>query len=207
MTKPKRAGTARLALAQAIESKVHRLDMDSLLKLAADLNVKVPTNLTKARRSQRHSPTQQDDGKEPPILAGEGVGPVVSAAEGSRLLGAIAVDDDSADWVESELLGAGELVKRLEISRGTLDNWRKAGKIIAFRKGLRNYVYPIRQFHHLRPIDGLDCVTAHFSSPEESWEWLVSPNKMTQGKPPIEMLRDGGVEPVVVAAAGAFDFA
>lgn len=48
MTKLKRAGTARLALAQAIESKVHRLDMNSLLKLAADLNVKVPTNLKKA---------------------------------------------------------------------------------------------------------------------------------------------------------------
>jgi len=65
------------------------------------------------------------------ILQGSGIGPVVSPAEGGRLLDAITVDNEAADWLESDLIGAGELVNRLNISRGTLDNWRKANKIIA----------------------------------------------------------------------------
>jgi hypothetical protein len=127
--------------------------------------------------------------------------------EGSKLLDAITVDDDSADWVESDLVGAGELVERLQISRGTLNNWRKARKIIAFRKGLRNFVYPLRQFERRRPVEGLDLVAPFFASSEETWEWLVAPNRMTHDKPPIEALRDGNVALVTSAAEGALDYA
>jgi hypothetical protein len=141
------------------------------------------------------------------VLQGSGVGPVVSAAEGGRLLDAITIDDGAADWVESELVGAGELVRRLSISRGTLDNWRKARKIIALRKGLRNFVYPIRQFARRGPVEGLDLVAEHFTSPEETWEWLVAPNRVTDGKAPIEALHVGDIGGVVSAAAGAFDYA
>ena len=113
----------------------------------------------------------------------------------------------SSSWMESDFVGAGELAERLNISRGTLDNWRKAGKIIALRKGLRNFVYPLRQFERRRPVEGLDLVAAIFASPEEAWEWLVAPNRMTDGKPPIEVLRDGNVPAVTSAAEGAFDYA
>jgi hypothetical protein len=109
--------------------------------------------------------------------------------------------------VESDLVGAGELVERLNISRGTLDNWRKARKIIALQKGLRNFVYPLRQFERRRPLEGLDLVAPFFTSAEEAWEWLVAPNRMTDGKPPIEALRDGNVSAVMSAAVGAFDYA
>jgi hypothetical protein len=145
--------------------------------------------------------------RESKVLQGSGIGPVVSAAEGSKLLDAITVDNESADWMESDFVGAGELVERLNISRGTLDNWRKAGKIIALRKGLRNFVYPLRQFERRRPVEGLDLVAPIFASPEEAWEWLVAPNRMTDGKPPIEVLRDGNVPAVTSAAEGAFDYA
>lgn len=66
------------------------------------------------------------------------------------------VDDESADWMESDLVGAGALVKRLNISCDTFDNWRKARKIVALRKGLRNFVYPLRLFERRRPVEGLD---------------------------------------------------
>jgi len=46
-----------------------------------------------------------------------------------------------------------------------------------------------------------------FTSPEETWEWLVAPNRMTGGKPPIDKLRDGDVSLVKSAAEGAFDYA
>ena len=120
---------------------------------------------------------------------------------------AITTDDETADWAESELVGAGELVRRLSIARGTLDNWRKAKKIIAFRKGLRNFVYPLRQFDRHHPIEGLDQVAEHFASAEETWEWLVAANRMTNGEAPIDALHAGDVRSVVSAAAAAFDYA
>jgi hypothetical protein len=176
-------------LTRAIEAKVGRMALHDLVELASTLKVNA------------------QDAPESRALQGSGVGPVVSAAEGGRLLDAITVDDEAADWVESEVVGAGELVQRLGIARGTLDNWRKAEKIIALRKGLRNFVYPLRQFNRRRPLEGLDHLAKHFTCAEEAWEWLVAPNRMTDGKPPIDALHAGDVQGVVSAAAGAFDYA
>ncbi|MGE5501168.1 MAG: hypothetical protein ACM3W4_04505 [Ignavibacteriales bacterium] len=193
-------------MTRAIESKVERMALHDLVELASTLKVKVPV-AAKAIRRRDHEAGSPPDAPEGRVLQGSGVGPVVSAAEGGRLLDAITVDDEAADWVESELVGAGELVQRLSIARGTLDNWRKAEKIIALRKGLRNFVYPLRQFDRRRPVEGLDQVAKHFASAEEAWEWLVAPNRMTEGKPPIDALHVGDVQGVVSAAAGAFDYA
>lgn len=198
--------SAKRALTQAIENKVQRLDMAALVKLAAELKVPVPRGVKPLRTNVRPQ-IARTRGQQETVLTGSGVGPVVSAAEGSRILDAITVNDTSVDWAESELVGAGDLVQRLEISRGTLDNWRKAHKIVAFRKGLRNYIYPVRQFERLKPLEGLDRVAVHFASPEEAWEWLVSPNRMTDQLPPIEKLREGDVALVISAAEGALDYA
>ena len=170
------------------------MDIAGLLDSATALNVPVPA-AAKAMREGR-KPVARLPAREGKVLRGSGIGPVVSASEGGKLLDAITVDDEFADWVESDLVGAGELVERLNISRGTLDNWRKARKIIALRKGLRNFVYPLRQFERRRPLEGLDLVASFFASAEEAWEWLVAPNRMTDGKPPIEALRDGNVPAV-----------
>lgn len=202
MTAAKRANPTRIALTRAIGSKVERMDMAGLLDLAAALQVPVPA-AAKAELKPRSRPAA-GQGR---VLQGRGIGPVVSAAEGNRRLDAITVDDDRADWVESDLVGAGELVERLEISRGTLDNWRKANKIVALRKGLRNFLYPLRQFERRRPVAGLDLVAPFFASPEETWEWLVAPNRMTDGKPPVEKLREGDIPMVIGAAEGALDYA
>jgi len=182
------------------------MDIAGLLALATALKVPVPP-AAKAIRERGPRPVARLSARQGRVLRGSGIGPVVSASEGGKRLDAITVDDESADWVESDLVGAGELVERLNISRGTLDNWRKARKIVALRKGLRNFVYPLRQFERRRPVEGLDLVAPFFASAEEAWEWLVAPNRMTDGKPPIEVLRDGKVPAVVSAAAGAFDYA
>jgi hypothetical protein len=84
---------------------------------------------------------------------------------------------------------------------------RKANKIVALRKGLPNFLYPVRQFERRRPVPGLEQVLPFFASPEDAWEWLVTPNRMTEGKPPIERLRDGDVMMVTRAAEGALDYA
>ena len=206
MSTAKQVHSARAALTRAIENKVGRMDMAGLLKLATALKVPVPA-AAKARRERERKPVARPSVRESKVLQGSGVGPIVSAAKGGKLLDAITVNNESADWAESDLVGAGELVERLNISRGTLDNWRKARKIVALRKGLRNFVYPLRQFEQRRPIEGLDLVAPFFTSAEEAWEWLVVPNRMTDGKPPIEALRDGNASAVTNAAAGAFDYA
>lgn len=206
MSALKRSHFMRVALTKAIESKVERMALVDLVELASALKVNVPAAAKVIRRREPKSASRQV-ALESRVLQGSGVGPVVSAAEGGRLLDAITIDDEAADWAESELVGAGELVQRLRIARSTLDNWRKAGKIIALRKGLRNFVYPFRQFDRRRPVEGLDQVAEHFASAEETWEWLVAPNRMTDGKAPIDALHAGDVRGVVSAAAGAFDYA
>lgn len=206
MSALKRPHFTRAALTKAIESKVERMPLHDLVELASTLKVAVPAV---AKAISRRAPKSVSSAapSEGRLLQGEGVGPIVSAAEGGRLLDAITIDDGAADWAESELVGAGDLVQRLSIARGTLDNWRKAGKVIALRKGLRNFVYPLRQFDRRRPVEGLDRVAEHFASAEETWEWLVAPNRMTEGKAPIDALHVGDVRGVVNAAAGAFDYA
>jgi len=206
MSTAKQAHPARAALTRAIGIKVERMDIAGLLELATALKVQFPA-AAKAMRKRERRPVARLPTHESKVLRGSGIGPIVSATEGGKLLDAITVDDESADWVESDLVGAGELVQRLNISRGTLDNWRKARKIVSLRKGLRNFVYPLRQFERRRPLEGLDLVAPFFTSAEEAWEWLVAPNRMTDGQPPIEALRDGKLPAVVSAAAGAFDYA
>lgn len=196
----------RIELTQAIEAKVHRLDMDALVRLALDLRVPLPKAGGRTPRGKQVS-AAHTGGPTEHVLVGKGIGRVLPAAEGTRRLDQITVDDDSIDWAESELAGAGEVVARLNVARGTLDNWRKANKVIALRKGLRNYVYPLRQFERRGPIGGLERVTPMFSSPEDAWEWLVTPNRMTDGKAPIDELQAGNVDTVVSAAEGASDYA
>lgn len=196
----------RIELTQAIEAKVQRLDMKALVRLALDLKVSLPEAGRRTPRNKRVA-AAHTGGPTEHVLVGKGIGRVLPAAEGTRRLDQITVDDDSIDWAESELAGAGEVVARLKVARGTLDNWRKANKVIALRKGLRNYVYPLRQFDRRRPIGGLERVTPMFSSPEEAWEWLVTPNRITDGnKAPIDELQAGNVDAVVSAAEGALDY-
>lgn len=195
----------RAVLMQAIEAKVHRLDMDALVRLAADLKVPLPKEGIGPQRQVAVAPAHTG-GPTGHLLVGKGIGRVLPAGEGTRRIDQVTIDDESTDWAESELVGAGEVVSRLNVARATLDNWRKHNKVVALRKGLRNYVYPLRQFERRGPIGGLERVTPIFPSSEEAWEWLVTPNRMTGGKAPIDELQAGNVETVVSAAEGALDY-
>lgn len=139
-------------------------------------------------------------------MTGDGVGKVLPASAAVAQLDRITVEDDADEWAASELLGAGETSARLGIARTSLDNWRRAHKVLAFRKGDRNYVYPARQFERQAPVGGLDLVRAHFDDDETAWEWLVTVNRHTGGLEPIEWLRKGKVDDVARAAEGALDY-
>ena len=140
------------------------------------------------------------------VMKGSGLGTLVSLEEGKARLNEIAVDDDSTDWAASELLAADRMAEKLGISAATLDLWRDGGTVIAFRKNAHEFVYPERQFEHSRPIEGLDRIAGYFPSPEEAWEWLVTPNQYTNSAAPVDRLRLGHIDEVVRAAEGANDY-
>ena len=139
-------------------------------------------------------------------LAGGGLGKLVSEAQGQSRLDAVTVEDDPSHRLATETLGAGEMAIALGVARASLDNWRRAHKILALRKGVRNYVYPTRQFDRRAPVEGLDRVRVHFSDDETAWDWLVNPNPYTDGAAPLDRLRRGKIEEVVRAAEGAPDY-
>lgn len=147
------------------------------------------------------------DPAEPTLsIMGSGLGPLVSLEEGEALLDEITVDDDSTDWTASELLSGPMLAERLQVSLATLDAWRTANKAIAFPSETGEYVYPVRQLDGTEPVDGLDRVVEFFSSPDEAWEWLVTPCRYTNDEAPIDRLRSKHTDEVVRAAQGVNDF-
>lgn len=180
---------------------VSQLSPETLIKVAATLkSTEVnPETLAKALVSA---------GSDKPALTlkGSGVGTIVSRAEGMERLADISADVDPEEWAKSDLVGAGEMASRLGVTRTSLDNWRKAHKILALRKGVRNYVYPTRQFERRTPIAGIEQVRAEFDSDDTTWDWLITANPHTGGIEPIEWLRKGAIKDVVQAAAGALDF-
>jgi len=140
------------------------------------------------------------------VIRGSGLGPLISIEEGKTRLDEITVDDDSTDWAASELLETDSIAARLGVSVATLEDWRANGKAVAFQNASAGFVYPARQFEQARPIEGLDQVMRYFSSPEETWEWLVTPNLYTGSTAPIDRLRSKHIDEVLRAAEGALDF-
>jgi hypothetical protein len=139
-------------------------------------------------------------------IVGSGLGEVLPETEARARLDSLTVEDETDEWAATELLGAGETAARLGVARASLDNWRRAHKMLAFRKGVRNFVYPARQFGRKGPLEGLDRVRKHFDADDTAWEWLVTPNRFTGGGEPIEWLRKGKIDEVARAAEGAHDY-
>lgn len=140
-------------------------------------------------------------------LDGTGLGISLDADARTAALAALGGDTNSDDWVRSRVLGIVEAAHLLGVARATLDNWRRANQVLAFSKGVRNFVFPMAQFEGARPVEGLARLRTQFRNDEEAWDWLVTRNRMTGGKPPLERLRGGFVDEVVGAARGQFDFA
>lgn len=194
--------TTRQDARDAVASFFDALSASTLLKLANVLQRSSPDPEGLARKVLEAA---SDDGKVR-NMPGAGLGNLVSAREGRARLDAITVDDDGSQWSDTEALGAGEMAAHLGVARTSLDNWRRAHKILALRKGVRNYVYPVRQFDRRAPLDGLDRVRGLFGDDATTWEWLVTSNRFTGDTQPLEWLRQGKIDDVVRAAEGALDY-
>ncbi len=195
----------------ALDALLPRLEFDELGALAADLVelAASPKVLLEVLSFARTMAAVGSDAAATPALklVGSGHGPLISLAEGTRRLNAAAETAAAESWAGPELLGPEAMVERLGVSRSTLHNWRRSGRVIALRKGLRNHLYPVRQFAGKAPLAGIADVLAVMGDPEDAWEWLITPNTYTDGEPPLALLERGQVEAVQRAADSMLDFA
>ena len=196
----------------ALDALLQRLKFEEVGRLAADLTELAarPKVFLKVLSFARTMAAAQGDGAAtvPTLkLVGSGHGALIDVEEGTRRLSAVTETAAPESWAESELLGPEAMVERLGVSRSTLHNWRRDGRVIALRKGLRNHLYPVRQFASKAPLAGIAEVLAVMADPDEAWEWLITPNTYTDGELPLALLERGQVEAVQRAADSALDFA
>jgi len=195
----------------ALDALLPHLKFDEVGTLAADLTELAarPRVLLEVLSFARTLATRERNAATAPALKleGSGHGALIGVAEGARRLDAVAETAAPESWADSELLGPEAMVERLGVSRSTLHNWRRDGRVIALRKGLRNHVYPARQFAGKAPLAGIANVLAVMADPDEAWEWLITPNTYTGGDPPLAMLERGEIEAVQRAADSVLDFA
>lgn len=101
------------------------------------------------------------------------------------------------------VLAVSEVARALGISRQAVDKRRKAWQLLAIDLGKRGYLYPACQFLDeitLRGVaDVLRVMKDH--TPWSILRFLVNGNSRLHGRPPITLLRNSEIKPVLAAAS------
>lgn len=100
------------------------------------------------------------------------------------------------------MLRAEKVGEILTMSRQAVEKRRKAGRLIGVSLGRRGFGYPAWQFSERGTLPGLEAVLDALKL-DDAWTKLVffaSENSATGGKKPLDVLRSGDVEKVLVAA-------
>jgi hypothetical protein len=98
---------------------------------------------------------------------------------------------------------ATEAAAILGVSRQMVEKWRGAGKLLAVSTGRHGYRYPVWQFEKSGILPGLQDVLK-VPSPHDAWmqvAFFVSANQRLADQTPIEALKAGKLDRVLVAAA------
>ncbi len=92
----------------------------------------------------------------------------------------------------------------LRISRQAVDKRRAMNQLLALTQGRRGYSYPSFQFEEGKTLAGLDRVLAELGAldPWMQFHFFTSPHERLSNRTPIDVLRTGMVEDVIVAASG-----
>lgn len=135
---------------------------------------------------------------------GEGLGPIVSAEEGKRLLTEFAVARKIEDWA-GPVAGASELSRDYGIPRSTLHRWQHTDEVIGLLKGTRKHVFPVEQFIDGRPARGISAIIGLAGGHRVAWLWLRQANPVLNGRKPIDLLTQDRVDEVVDTARAYFN--
>lgn len=103
---------------------------------------------------------------------------------------------------EGGVCTAKEAAAALGMTRQSIDNRRKKGKLIGVNLGHRGYAYPVWQFTEDGVLSGLDDVLSVLNR-MTSWGQLIfmlNENAWLDGKRPLDELREGNVKRVKHAA-------
>ncbi|MER9630989.1 hypothetical protein [Mesorhizobium sp. M0296] len=135
---------------------------------------------------------------------GEGLGSIVSAEEGKRLLGELAVARKIEDWA-GPVAGASELSRDYGIPRSTLHRWQHSDEVIGLLKGTKKHVFPVEQFIDGRPARGISAIVSLAGGHRVAWLWLRQANPVLSGRKPIYLLKQDRVDEVVDTARAYFN--
>jgi hypothetical protein len=134
---------------------------------------------------------------------GTGLGEKLSHEEGLHRVAAYVGPRRIEDWA-GPVLGPSDLEREYGIKRSTLHEWQQRGAVIGLLKGERKHVFPVDQFVDGRPVQGMSRVMKIIQNPRAAWLWLTRPHPNSEGRPPLDLLKDGRVDAVVAAAEGSF---
>ena len=106
---------------------------------------------------------------------------------------------------ETKVLTADEVARRIGLkTRQSVHDWLKKKKILGWQGAKRGYVFPAAQFDERgRPPEGLAKVMAITGDAFATWHWLICETPALDGATPLQCLRVGELERVLMAAEGA----
>ena len=133
----------------------------------------------------------------PEVIGGD-AGPLLDDDESVRQLEALTEAGPPVD-----LLTSDELAERTGISRTTVHDWLRKGRIVGWQRAKRGYLFPIDQLDDRgQPYGGIDRIVTHFPDGYAAWLWLTSTTPALSGATPLNLLRKGEVDEVEAAAIG-----
>lgn len=137
------------------------------------------------------------------VSQGEGLGKVLSAAEGKARIAEYATPTKVEDWA-GPLAGPTELERDFGVARSTLHTWQKQGVVIGLLVGVRKHAFPTEQFVDGRPVTGLATIVEAIGDLRAAWLWLREPNPGFASVTPLARLKAGVTDKVVEMARANF---
>jgi hypothetical protein len=132
-------------------------------------------------------------------LVGEPMGPPLSHEEAMAQLDKITVKVPLTHWA-GMCLHPEDAALDLGVDLQQVEAWIHQKDVIAFQhKG--EELLPMRQFvrgNPVKPVSGLKLILSDArDEPKVAWHWLMTPHHECDGRPPIELMREGHGEKVL----------
>jgi hypothetical protein len=99
-------------------------------------------------------------------------------------------------------IGVDEVANLLGLTRQAVDKRRREGRLIGLTQGRRGFVYPIWQFEQGGTLNHLETVLGALRK-HDPWmqlSFFVNPSARLAEASPLELLREGKLDPVLQAA-------
>ncbi len=98
-------------------------------------------------------------------------------------------------------IGGDEVANLLGLTRQAVDKRRREGRLIGLTQGRRGFVYPVWQFEQGGTLNHLETVLGALRK-HDPWmqlSFFVNPNARLAEASPLELLREGKLDPVLQA--------